>query len=414
MAIVDEADAILIDDARVPLILSRPGDASEALKHAEQALCWARSLRLGPDFSLLPETRSAQLTPSGRRRLADLADSLKDPVSTPAWRNRVHREHSVCTALAALHLYLCNRQYIVRDGKVAIIDEATGRVAEGRAWSNGLQQLVEIKEGCRPTPALVTVAQISYQRFFQRYVRLGGLSGTLREAQSELLSTYGLSVRPIALRRPCRRRVGPTRLFADRPTLWAAVTRQVAALHRRGVPVLVATDSVADSDDLAESLSRGGLPHAILHARSDRHEAALIQRAGQRGAITVTTNMAGRGTDILLGEGVAALGGLHLICCQLNNARRIDRQLAGRTARQGDPGSVQTWLSLDTSLLARSWPAALHRLLRNQAAVLPSAAVRLLARLPQLYEERRQQEQRRRLITQDAQLERGLAVGGHD
>jgi len=412
MAIVDEADAILIDEARVPLILSQPGDMAEAHDHASQALRFARTLSAGIDFVLDVEALAARLSEQGSQRLERAAASLDGASTAPAWRNRFHREHAVCTALAALHLYARDRHYLVRDGKVAIIDETTGRVAEGRAWSNGLQQLIEIKEGCVPTAALATIAQITYQRFFPRYFRLGGLSGTLCEASAELLSNYGTSVRHIALRRRCRRRIGATRLFADHTALWAAVADRVADLHRRGVPVLVATDSVAETQALARLLAQRGLPHAELHASSDRDEAELVARAGQRGAITVTTNMAGRGTDIVLGEGVAALGGLHLICCQLNSARRIDRQLAGRAARQGDPGSVQTWLSLDTTLLARFWPSPIVAALRRVATALPSWAVRLIARVPQRFEERRQREQRARLIRHDTRTERELAFGG--
>jgi preprotein translocase subunit SecA len=176
--------------------------------------------------------------------------------------------------------------------------------------------------------------------------------------------------------------------------------------------VLVATDSVAEAQALAEGLARRGLPHAVLHARCDRDEAELVARAGQRGAVTVTTNIAGRGTDIVLGDGVAALGGLHLICCQLNGARRIDRQLAGRAARQGDPGAVQTWLSLDTTLLAQFWPQRLRAALRPLAGALPSWAVRVFARVPQRFEEGRQREQRARLMQHDTRADRELAFGG--
>jgi preprotein translocase subunit SecA len=412
MAIVDEADAILIDEARVPLILSQPGEMAEAHDHAEQALRYARTLRQGTDFTLEPATMRAQLTAQGQQRLARAAASLDGASTAAVWRNRFHREHSVCTALAALHLYAIDRHYLVRDGKVAIIDETTGRVAAGRVWSNGLQQLIEIKEGCSPTPALATVAQITFQRFFPRYFRLGGVSGTLCEAHAELRSTYGLSVRRIALRRPCQRRIGATRLFPTHRALWAAVAERVAELHRQGIPVLVATDSVAETQAVADALADRALAHAVLNARCDSDEAELVARAGQRGAITVATNMAGRGTDIVLGDGVAALGGLHLICCQLNSARRIDRQLAGRTARQGDPGSAETWLSLETTLLARFWPAPVRAALTRSAGALPWWVVRLLARVPQRFEERRQREQRERLIRDDLRMERELAFGG--
>lgn len=412
MAIVDEADAILIDEARLPLILSRRADMTDAHDHAAQALRYARTLRPAADFTLDAGALAAQLTAHGQERLARAAASLDAASLAPAWRNRQHREHSVCLALAALHLIEPGRHYLVRDGAVVIIDETTGRLAEGRAWSSGLQQLIEHKEACKPSPALATLAQLTYQRVFPRYLRLGGVSGTLRESRAELLATYGLAVRAIPLRQPCQRRTGPTRLFADHAALWSTVTQRAAVLHRIGQPLMVATDSVAEAQALSDCLADGGLPHAVLHARCDHDEAQIVARAGQRGAITVTTNMAGRGTDIELGPGVAGLGGLHVLCCQLNGARRIDRQLAGRAARQGDPGSVETWLSLDTALLARSLPAALRNPLRRWATALPSCAVRWLARTTQAFEEQRQREQRERLIRRDEQMERQLAFGG--
>jgi preprotein translocase subunit SecA len=300
---------------------------------------------------------------------------------------------------------------------VQIIDSGSGRIAEGRAWSNGLQQLVEAKEGCALSPSLCTVAQLTFQRFFARYVRLGGLSGTLHEARSELLQHYNTPVRRVPLRRASQRRVYPMRLFKDATQLWQVVAAEVQALHQQARPVLIATDSVADAQALAGVLQHS-LPAPalqslqLLHARNDADEAAVVARAGQRGAITVTTNMAGRGTDIELGPGVAALGGLHVICCQLNSARRMDRQLAGRAARQGDPGSVQNLLSLDNALLRQAWPAALHAVVRPVASALPSLAVKLLTRWPQWAEEQNQKLQRQRLTVQDERSERQLGFAG--
>jgi preprotein translocase subunit SecA len=291
---------------------------------------------------------------------------------------------------------------------VQLIDETTGRVADGRVWSQGLQQLVEWKEQCAPSAALATLAQITYQRFFSRYLRLGGMSGTLRDARAELMQTYGTAVRRVPLRRPCRRSIGPLRILPDHATLWRTVAERVCQLHASGRPVLVATDSVAEAQALAACLVEHGLPHALLHACNDSDEAAVIGQAGQRGAITVTTNMAGRGTDIELGAGVDALGGLHVICCQLNSARRIDRQLAGRAARQGDAGSVETLLSMDTALLARALPAAL----RSAAPAMPSWLARALMHTLQRAEERSQRLQRRRLIDHDERSERQLGFGG--
>lgn len=412
MAIVDEADAILIDEARVPLILSQRADKADEHRHARQALEFARALTPKVDFTLLPAAMAAELTDKGRLHLMQIVIGLTDPSVSAAWRNRLHREHAVSTALAALHLYHAERHYLVREGQVVIVDPNTGRVAEGRAWSRGLQQAVEIKEGCEPSHPMVTLAQLTYQRFFPRYVRLGGLSGTLLEARSELMATYGRSVRRIPLRRPERRHVGATRLLADHTALWQAVADRIGTLRAREQPVLVATDSVADAQALAEVLTMRGWPHAVLHARNDHEEAAIVARAGQRGAITVTTNLAGRGTDIALGDGVARLGGLHVICCQLNGARRIDRQLAGRAARQGDPGSVETMLSLETALIARSLPRAVNRLLQRCARWLPSWLVRGLARGLQRAEESRHRTERRRLIAEDERSERALGFGG--
>jgi preprotein translocase subunit SecA len=407
MAIVDEADAILIDEARVPLILSQAMVGTEAQDHAHESLRFAATLAGGVDYQLDAAAMQATLSDLGRKRLQRAAVSLAGASVSPAWRNRLHREHAVCTALAALHLYQRDRHYLLRDGTVQLIDETTGRVAEGRVWSQGLQQLVECKEQCTPSAALATLAQITYQRFFSRYLRLGGMSGTLRDARAELMQTYGTAVRRVPLRRPCRRRTGALRILPDHAALWPAVAERAAELHALGRPVLIATDSIAEAEALAACLLQLGLPHALLHARNDSDEAAVIGRAGERGAITVTTNMAGRGTDIELGDGVNALGGLHVICCQFNSARRIDRQLAGRAARQGDAGSVETLLSLQTALLARAVPTALH----PTVLALPSWLARTLAHTLQRAEERCQRVQRRRLIEHDERSERQLGFG---
>jgi preprotein translocase subunit SecA len=330
----------------------------------------------------------------------------------PVWRNGLHRDEMVSAALAALHLYRRDRHYLVRDGKVLIIDDTTGRVAPGRAWSRGLHQLIELKEGCTPTAPQVTAAQITYQRFFPRYVRLGGLSGTLRESASELRAHYDLAVQRVPLRCPDRRTVFPARLFRDQAALWEGVAQRVVEVNRSCRPVLVGTDSVADSEALSQRLAARGVKHAVLNARHDEAEALVVARAGQRGAITIATNMAGRGTDIRLGSGVAAFGGLHVLCCQLNPARRIDRQLAGRCARQGDPGSVETWLAADAPLFKQALPAILRRLIAARAATLPSPLVRVLAATVQRLAERRHLQERKRLLQQEKTLDRRLSFGG--
>jgi preprotein translocase subunit SecA len=438
MAIVDEADAVLIDEARVPLILSQATPEAESQAHAQQALQFAAGLQWDLDFKLNAMALTAHLTDAGRARLqaaaCDLLNGSATTEADAAWRHPQHREHAVCMALVALHGLQRDKHYLVREVKaqapvqaqaqgpaqsqfqVQIIDAGTGRVAEGRAWSQGLQQLVEIKEGCATSPSLSTLAQLTFQRFFARYLRLGGLSGTLCEARTELMAHYNTPICRVPLRRPSQRRVLPTRLFKDANCLWQAVATEVLVLQRSQRPVLIATDSVADAQTLAALLLQQ-LPSAAaqqlqcLTARNDADEARLVAQAGQRGAITVTTNMAGRGTDIELGPGVAGLGGLHVICCQLNSARRIDRQLAGRAARQGDPGSVQTLLSLDNALLRQGLPAFVRARLQTVAQQLPSWAVKALARWPQWAEEQNQQLQRQRLMAADERTERQLSFG---
>jgi len=407
MAIVDEADSILIDEARIPLILSELCANPAELEYHRQALTLASHMTVGHDFVLDRQSVSAELTGPGQALLEQRAAELG-----VVWGNRLHRAEAVATALAALNLYHRDRHYLIRDGSVAIIDETTGRLAPGRMWSHGLHQMIELKEGCAPSSELITAAQITYQRFFRRYLRLGGMSGTLWEARAELQSAYGFDIVRVPLRRPCRRRVLPTRIFPDRESHWTAVVRRIAEIHRSGRPVLVGTDSVAESETLSKLLDQAELPHAVLNARHDAQEAQIVARAGEPGRITVATNMAGRGTDIPLAPGIATQGGLHLLCCQHNVSRRIDRQLLGRCARQGEPGSAETFISLDKPLIARVVPAWARRYVCQDGRVRPAWLIALILRLPQILEERHQCNQRRNLSQQDARWDSHSSIGG--
>jgi preprotein translocase subunit SecA len=410
MALIDEADSILIDEARTPFILSQARVNEQQQTYFREALRIAIRLRPGADFRLEPGSRQAMLTDNGREALAATVAMIGG-----LWKDRRHREEIISLALAARELYARDRDYLVRDGKILMIDQTTGRVAPGRVWSKGLHQLLEVKEGCAPTGEMETIAQITYQRFFPRYLRLCGMSGTLTEAASELRSVYGLSISRVPLRKPSRRETLPLRVCAWREQKWDAVIERVRSLASQGRPVLIGTDSVADTDQLSYRLTAHRFKHAVLNARNDREEAEIVARAGHPDHITVTTNMAGRGTDIPLGPGVAARGGLHVICCQHNASSRIDRQLQGRGARQGDPGSVETVLSLEDPLIVQFWPRWLRSVLRGRAAAgtgLPWWLTRFVARLPQMREERRQRSERRLLLQQDRNLERRLSFAG--
>lgn len=400
MAIVDEADSILIDEARVPLILSSSIFQKDQLEYHRNAMKVARELTQGQDFILDHRNLSAELTENGRQKLETTIQSL-----SKFWHNRLRREEIICQALAAQYLYQRDRHYLVRDDSVHIIDEITGRIAQGRIWSRGLHQLIEAKEGCKPSGELVTAAQITYQRFFPRYLQLGGMSGTLSESRTELFSIYGLKIVKVPLRKPSQRITLPTIIYHDKQTLWNTVVERIKKIHQSGRPILVGTDSVADSESLSLKLREAGLAHEVLNARQNGREADIIANAGQLKQITVSTNMAGRGTDISLGNGVNELGGIHLINCQHNASRRIDRQLLGRCARQGNPGSAETLIAMDKPLIHNLFPNWVTRLAGKKGLLRPRWLVALILHLPQWLEESQQRAQRYEIMKQDARIE---------
>lgn len=350
MAIIDEADTVLIDEARMPLVLSQGGASQPHEAFLRGALALARELAQGPDFLRGADDR-IELTPAGLRRM-----SQWPAANHPLYGHRAHRQAALELALRALHVLRRDHDYVVRQEQVQLIDETTGRAAPGRAWAQGLHQLVELKEELRPTQSHSTVTQVTFQRFFPRYLRLAGASGTLGEARGELKAVYGLDVVVVAPRAPPRISHVPGRVLPDSNQLWQAVAASIEKLRSTGRPVLVGTESVAQSEALSRVLTGQGVEHRVLNARQDKDESELIAAAGSPGRVTVATSMAGRGTDILLSPEVLKSGGLHVILCQHNASSRIDRQFLGRAGRQGQPGSSQTLLALDFPLIQRWWP----------------------------------------------------------
>jgi preprotein translocase subunit SecA len=342
MAIVDEADAILIDEACTPLILSRPVDNKATEQGLRLTLYLARQLLPVRHFQV--QDHAVQLTDAGMDALATLTQSMSGP-----WRLKRHREEQVCLGLAALHGFHRDADYLVRDGDVHIVDGNTGRLAIGRVWSRGLHQMIAIKEGLRPQAETETLSETTYQAFFPRYHALAGLSGTLFEARAELLRVYGLPTVRVPLRQPSLRQMGPTQMLPSSAAKWQAVVHSARMAAQAGRAVLIGTDTVADSEALSRALTHAAAKHQLLNARQDASggaaEQAIIASAGLPGAITVATHMAGRGTDIHLTDAVIARGGLHVINTHLNPSARIDRQLYGRAARQGLPGSCERILS---------------------------------------------------------------------
>ena len=396
MALIDEADSVLLDEALTPLVLSAASDSADRHAPHRAALNLAVGMREGEDFVPGLNGAPARLTLAGRQKAAQCALASGDGL----WQLARYREELVEHALHALHGLKRDTHYIVHAGRVRLIDANTGRIAQGRAWSHGLQQLVEIKEACHLSAGTETLRQTTFQRLFGRYLHLGGMSGTLFEARGELLRSYGLRVVRVPPAHASRLVQLPARVFVSAQARWDAVLEDVAARHALGQPVLVGTESVLQSERLSRMLAQRRLVHVVLNARHDLQEAARVAAAGQRGAITVSTNMAGRGTDIAVTPEAASLGGLHVVSCQCNGSARIDRQLTGRCARQGQPGSTQTLLSLEEGLLGRfvheRWRRLASRCLGHDG-FMPAWLAEVVIRTVRALEERRGRHLRREL-----------------
>ena len=410
-AIVDEADSLLIDEAKTPLIISQTRQNEEQARNYFDALYLAASLDAKADFSIDKQHQTVTLTSAGKQKIENLVATLGE-----FWQRRRQREYMTTLALRARFLFHRDEHYLVRDDKVVIVDPLTGRVMPDRSWEHGLHQLIEAKEGCTISGERDPLARISFQRFFKRYLRLGGMSGTVTEVSSELLDVYGLRVIRIPTHQPSRRILMAEKVYRDTPKKWVALLNRVRAMQRQGRPVLIGTSSVAESEMVSKLLEKHGLSHQVLNARQDQREAELIARAGQLHCVTVATNMAGRGTDIALGDNVEKTGGLHVICTERNTARRIDRQLYGRCARQGDPGSAEGYMSLQDASIADFYPSAILKMvaaLCRKNKPLPTWIGTVILMLPQKRMEYQHYRQRQQLMKQERQRAKSLAFTGH-
>jgi len=408
--IVDEADSVLVDEARTPLIISGGDHHSRMGERGIYETALSVAGRLDPGRDYLVQERAIRLTAAGEVRVSDLTHDLGG-----VWAGRLRREELVRQALTAQHLFERDQHYLVHDGKVQIIDEYTGRLMADRSWERGLHQLIEVKEGVQVTQQTVPLARISYQRFFRRYLKLAGMTGTAREVAGELASVYGLAVVSVPTNRPLIRRNLGDRVYPSVTAKWDPVVERIRGLHQSGRPVLVGTRFVGTSEDLSRRLTAAGLPHQVLNARQDQEEAEIIAQAGQPGRITVATNMAGRGTDIRLAPGVAELGGLHVIATERHEARRIDRQLFGRCGRQGDPGSYEAMISLEDELIkthgGKGWRWLASKIARSGFPV-PGWVRRFFFWRVQRTAERLYSRTRRDLLKHDTYLETALAFSG--
>ncbi len=347
-ALVDEADSILIDEARTPLIISALPTEEERL--AVECYKWSASVIKefleDEDYDYDHEKRTVELTREGRQKVRLLPKpQAMDKVGMVTIYQYIER------AILVDREYHLDRQYVVRDGEIVIVDEFTGRLAEGRKWRDGIHQAVEAKQGVEVTVATGQAARITVQDFFLRYENLAGMTGTAMGSARELRKIYRCHVLPIPTNRPSIRRRLPVMVFGTTDAKWAAVLDEIEQLHNQGRPMLIGTRSIDKSEHLSELLKARGIEHQVLNANHIEAEAEIVAHAGLPGKVTVSTNMAGRGTDIKLGEGVAEMGGLHVICTEMHDASRIDRQLFGRCGRQGDPGTYRQYLALDDDLI---------------------------------------------------------------
>ncbi len=408
-AIIDEADSVLIDDAVTPLIISSDAKNPEQVQAYREACDMARNFTEGRDYRLQPRFRSAELTEKGR----DILDLYRDSLGG-FWNSRRRGEELICRALEARHFYLRDKQYVIQNGKVVIVDESTGRLMPDRYWHNGLHNAVESQESVEIQPIKETQASISFQRFFRLYERLSGMSGTLAEARRELWHIYRRDVMRLPTNRPCIRHSNGIRIHTTEEHKWEAIVKEIHRTYDTGRPVLVGTRSVHASEELSSRLTKLFLPHRVLNARRSAEEAQIIAEAGKVGRITVATNMAGRGTDIRLEPQSRETGGLYVIATELHESGRVDRQLAGRAGRQGDPGDNIVFASLDDQLFSTHAPAMARLITRTTRGnkAIPYWTAELLTFRAQIRSQRLAVTQRMSVAYEDEQLDESLGFAG--
>ena len=343
-AIVDEVDSILIDEARTPLIISGPGQRSTD-NYYKLAKIVPHLVR-DEDYIIDEKQKTIAPTDSGIEKVEQMlgVENLYDA-------ENIELNHLLGASLRAYAMMHRDTDYVVKDGEVVIVDEFTGRLMFGRRYSDGLHQAIEAKEGLKVERESQTLASVTFQNYFRMYEKLAGMTGTAKTEEKEFIDIYGLEVIPIPPNKPLIRTDLPDQIFKTKAAKYRAVVRNAVERHKVGQPLLIGTTSITQSEELSDMLLRAGVPHSVLNAKHHEKEAEIVANAGQMGMVTIATNMAGRGTDITLGEGVPELGGLAILGTERHESRRIDNQLRGRSGRQGDPGSSQFFLSLEDDLM---------------------------------------------------------------
>ncbi len=345
-AVIDEVDSILIDEARTPLIIS--GSLKKSTQLYIQANAFVNGLKEDEDYNVDIKSKTVQLTEEGINK-AEKYFGIDNLFSV----QHVNINHHINQALRAKAIMQRDVDYVVQDGEIVIVDQFTGRLMKGRRYSDGLHQAIEAKEGVQIQNESKTMATITFQNYFRMYQKLAGMTGTAKTEEEEFRNIYGMNVVVIPTNKPIAREDRPDLIYTTMEGKFRAVVEDIAERHKKGQPVLVGTVAIETSELISQMLKRKGIPHNVLNAKNHAREAEIIANAGQKGDVTIATNMAGRGTDIKLGEGVKELGGLAVIGTERHESRRIDNQLRGRSGRQGDPGVTQFYLSMEDELMRR-------------------------------------------------------------
>ena len=408
-AIVDEADNVLIDEAMTPLIISAPQPSPLLSQAVQAAHALAQQMVLDVDYLVLHEFRDVSFTASGKEKLEKITHDLP-----PVWHAPERREDLMRQALVARDVYLLDRHYLIEDGKIVILDESTGRAMPGRSWSFGLHQAIEVKEGVEISHPTKTMARMSFQEFFTHFHLMGGASGTLQGVRAELWWTYGLATLSVPTRKPSQLDVKFPKHFASRQEKWDQLVQDVMDLHQHQVPILVGTRSLIDSELIEQTLRERGLSCAVLNAKHLSQEAEIVEQAGEVGHITVATNMAGRGTDILIDASVERMGGLHVLVLEPHESSRVDWQLYGRAGRHGAPGVAQPYVSMEDDLLKRHLPRFMQSWLTvlKSSGVLRGTVLPVLLWLSQTLAQWRASAVRRSMRAREAQLRKQLSFAG--
>jgi preprotein translocase subunit SecA len=418
-AIIDEADSVLIDEAVTPLIISGDAPNEEQVQTFREAVQIGSQLTSPQHYKTNDRYREIDLTEEGKRKLEEITETMGG-----IWAGARRREELVTQAVTARHYYMRDKQYVIGKDKeekekdvIVIVDEFTGRLMPDRTWRDGLHQAIEAKEGITVNPPKDTFARMSFQRFFRGYHKLSGMTGTAAEGWPEFWQIYHRHIVVIPTNRPCIRKKLPDRVFAGEKAKWKCIVEDIASINKTGRPILVGTRSVRASEHLSGLLMAKGLEHQVLNAVRHAEEAQIVAGAGQPGRIIVATNMAGRGTDIKLGRGVAQLGGLHVIATERHESGRVDRQLFGRAARQGDPGSAQAIVSLEDELPVRHMPhlaAILKKRHSHSDQEIDTYLVRKLMDMAQDRAEKQALRQRKGVLRTDDWLDDYLGFAGKE